>query len=224
MNKYVRWFLIGEGVLLLYTFLYVYIAESSLTYTLLSHIISSSPPPPHFFPHFTFKAGSEYITITPILNITSFGILGIILIYSGITGRINSIARILAGISFISPTIVPCLLFGDIASSIAAYGILAVIFIYIGIAGRLNRVNRVVSGIVSIILIVAIIAVSAVIYHVNWLLLEAAAFPGFPFVGGLIIHYYFERTLGSALGFVLAVKPDLLLKVKKALGVGNKKE
>jgi len=48
---------------------------------------------------------------------------------------------------------------------------------------------------------------------------------GFPFTGGLIIfHIIFQHALGGILGFILAVKPSLLLKVKKALGVGNKKE
>jgi len=76
MNKHIRWLVIGDGILLLYSFLYAYIF--------------------HFDAMLKIRF---YGFLTPLYVATSFGILGIIFIYSGITGRINTIARVLAGIT-----------------------------------------------------------------------------------------------------------------------------
>mgnify|MGYP001772631628 CR=1 FL=1 len=149
MNKYVRWLLIVDGVLLLYTFFYAYVVNLNMM----------------------LKVGSKLFGLSPIYAITSFGILGIIFIYSGITGKINMVGRILSGITAL---IVILFIFIQGFSIASAHGILA-----------------------------------------------AAALPGFPFAGGLLIHIIFEHALGGGLGFILAVKPSLLLK--RILGIQNKK-
>ena len=137
MNKYARWLLIGDGVLFLYTFLYAYIFHFGIM----------------------LKVGSKFFHLSPI---TSFGILGIIFVYSGITGKTNVIGRVLSGIS----------------------AFIAVLFIFIQ---------------------------GFTIASANGIL-AAAALPGFPFAGGLLIHVIFEHSLGGALGLILAIKPNLLLK------------
>ena len=119
MNKYVRWLLIGDGILLLYSFFYAFIFEFN---TLLNM---------RFFGF-----------LTPVYLFISMGILGISFIYSGITGRINTIGRILSGI-----TAFIVILFPVIRAYIMGFppgGLLA-----------------------------------------------AAAVPGFPFAGGVFIHFVF---------------------------------
>jgi len=153
MNKFVRWLLIGDGAFILYTFFYAYIV--------------------HF--NIMIKGSTGYFHIPFIYPVTIMGILGIILIYSGITGKINMVGRILAGIT----------------------SVLSILFIYLQ-------------------------GVPMILAHG---LLVPVVIAGFPFAGGLLFfHIIFQHTLGGGLGFILAVKPSLLLKVKKALGVGNKKE
>ena len=151
MNKYIRWLIIDDGILLLYSFLYAYIF--------------------HFDAMLKIRF---YGFLTPLYPITSFGILGIIFIYSGITGRINTISRILGGIT-------------------------------------------------SVILIV-MLSIHGIPLLLTQGILAPVALPGFAFAGGLLFHVIFQCGLGGGLGFTLAVKPNLLLKVKKALGIETKKE
>lgn len=147
MNKYIRWLLIGDGIFILYTFFYAYIAHFNLL------IVGST----------------GYFHIPFIYPVTIIGILGIILIYSGLTGRINMFGRIFAGIT----------------------SILSFLFIYLQGVPMIQAHG----------------------------LLVPATIAGFPLAGGLLIfHIIFQHTLGGILGFILAVKPYLLLKEKLKVG------
>jgi len=98
-------------------------------------------------------------------------------------------------------------------------GILGIILMYAGIVGTINLAGRILAGITSILSFVFIYlqGVPMILTHG---LLVPIIIAGFPFAGGLLIfHIIFQHTLGGILGFILAVKPSLLLKVKKALGI-----
>lgn len=98
INKYLRWVLVADGVLALYTFLYAYIF------------------------HFDIMIKK----VLPLYPITSFGILGIIFIYAGITGKINIVSRIIAGIAGVIVFVFPFIgadisgLFGSLLTTAAA--------------------------------------------------------------------------------------------------------
>jgi len=102
---------------------------------------------------------------------------------------------------------------------ITSFGILGIIFMNPWISGKINMVGRILSGITAFIVILFIFIQGFSIASAQGIL-AAAALPGFPFAGGLLIHIIFEHALGGGLGFILAVKPSLLLK--KILGVQNK--
>ncbi|WP_148691068.1 hypothetical protein [Acidianus manzaensis] len=48
-------------------------------------------------------------------------------------------------------------------------------------------------------------------------LLSGAGIPGLTFTGGLFVHIYFEHYVASAIGFIVALKPKLLHKIKQMI-------
>jgi len=146
MNKYIKGLLIGDGILLLYSFLYAFIFEFN-----------------------TLLKISFFGFLTPVYLFLSMGILGIIFIYSAITEGINTAERIIAGIT--------------------AFIVILFPIVKIHMMGGFPPGG----------------------------LLAAAALPGFPFAGGVFIHFVFEHGLESLLGFILAIKSSLLLKTKRIL-------
>ena len=84
-------------------------------------------------------------------------------------------------------------------------------------------VGRILAGITSVLsfLFIYLQGVPMILAHG---LLVPVVIAGFPFAGGLLIfHIIFQHTLGGILGFILAVKPSLLLKVKEALRIETKR-
>ena len=96
---------------------------------------------------------------------------------------------------------------------ITSFGVLGAIFIYSAITNTVNVVVRALSVIAGFIAIMFIFIQGFTIATATSLL-AAAALPGFPFQGGLLIHIIFEHTLGGVLGLLLGIKPRLLIQQK----------
>jgi len=88
---------------------------------------------------------------------------------------------------------------------------------------RINTIGRILSRITAFLVILFPIIRAYTTGFPSGELMEVAI-QCFPFTGGVFIHFVFEYGLGSMLGFILAIKPSLLPKVKRILGVENKRK
>lgn len=100
---------------------------------------------------------------------------------------------------------------------ITSFGVLGIIFIIVSLRPNIitNRIMipiRILSGISGIIAILFIFIQGFTIASASGIL-AAASLPGFPFAGGLLIHVIFEHALGGSLGLILAIKPNLLIRL-----------
>ncbi|BFH73902.1 hypothetical protein SJAV_18460 [Sulfurisphaera javensis] len=101
---------------------------------------------------------------------------------------------------------------------ITSFGVLGIIFLLVSFKPSLLEntiiaiMVRILSGIAGFIAILFIFIQGFTIASASGIL-AAAALPGFPFTGGLLIHVIFEHALGGTLGLILAIKPKLLVKI-----------
>lgn len=93
-----------------------------------------------------------------------------------------------------------------------------------------NKIIRIIGFLGAILLLVQIIYANIVFNHTLFSisdlwgasLLSGAGIPGLAFTGGLFIHIYFEHYVASLIGFIVAIKPKLIHKIKQLVGVESK--